>query len=209
MTFKFVGALEGITNPNPTSTKLLLLGLGIGLVTEVLRKVIKASANYKKFRDSGKQGFVFDFVLDAFLLPSPYASSYGGFVGFTTALWFGGGGVLGSSLNAAGDYMRKRTVDAKKSAATPGEGDELPEDMSTVSLVGGGLIAGESPTDELESRVNRRARPLDARSRAHQLASRRRFESTRPAARWASGWSWHARGRKETAPPRSGHRARS
>ncbi len=144
MTFKFVGALEGITKPNPTSTKLLMLGLGIGFVTEVLRKLIKNNAKYKAYRDGSKQGFVVDFVVDAVILPSPYASSYGGFVGFTTALWFGGGGVLGSSLNVAGDYMRKRKVEADKARGTPGEGDELPEDMSTVSLVGGGFIAGES-----------------------------------------------------------------
>jgi hypothetical protein len=75
---------------------------------------------------------VADFLFDAVFVPSPYASSFGGFVNLHTSLWFGGGGILSSFLN---------TVARRKPA--PGE-KAMPEDMSTTSLVGGGLIAGDS-----------------------------------------------------------------
>jgi len=69
-------------------------------------------------------------VLDAVVLPSPYASSFGGFVNLMTSTWFAAGGALASFINS----LPKRK-DAR---------DALPEDMSTTSLVGGGLIAGDA-----------------------------------------------------------------
>lgn len=137
MTYKFVGALRGITSPNPTKTKLLLLGLGVGFVLELCRKLLKSNAAYRRFRDGSQTGFVVDFCVDALLLPSPYAASFGGFVDFTTSLWFGIGGIVSSVI---------QTMQEKAKAAAPkvaGE-DDLPEDMSSTSLVGGGFIAGES-----------------------------------------------------------------
>ncbi len=133
MTFKFVGALEGITNRNPHVMEALALGIVLGLLTEVLRKAIKLNADYKKWVASGKTGYTTDLLLDCVFLPSPYASSFGGFVEFLTALWFGLGGVLASVIQTI-DGMRPK----KKSD------HDLPEDMSTLSLVGGGLIAGDS-----------------------------------------------------------------
>jgi hypothetical protein len=135
MTYKFVGALQGITNPNPIGTRLLLLGLGIGLVTEILRKLLRASAKYMTWRTSSEGAKAADFVIDAVLLPSPYASSFGGFVDLATSLWFGGGGILSSTYN---EVLERRR------AAAPKSDTDLPEDMSTTSLTGGGLIAGES-----------------------------------------------------------------
>src|SRR5206468_9218296 len=41
MTYKFVGALRGITNPKPHVMKALQLGIAIGLLTEVARKLLK------------------------------------------------------------------------------------------------------------------------------------------------------------------------
>ena len=77
--------------------------------------------------------------MDAILLPSPYASSFGGFVDLAAVCWFGFGGVLSSVLGTSSERRRRRTV------AAAGEGGEvLPEDMSTTSLMGGGLIAGEA-----------------------------------------------------------------
>jgi hypothetical protein len=76
--------------------------------------------------------------MDAVLLSSPYASSFGGFVNLPAALWFGAGGVVSSLWNT----LTKKA--APHAAGSPGEGEALPEDMSTTSLVGGGLIAGES-----------------------------------------------------------------
>jgi hypothetical protein len=87
---------------------------------------------------------VADFVLDAVVLASPYASSFGGFVDFMTSLWFGLGGIFSSVANFFGDRARALAQKSHPSGGSPGEGEALPEDMSTTSLVGGGLIAGES-----------------------------------------------------------------
>jgi hypothetical protein len=64
------------------------------------------------------------------VLPSPYASSFGGFVNLMTSTWFAAGGALASLVNS----LPKRK----------GARETLPEDMSTTSLVGGGLIAGDA-----------------------------------------------------------------
>ncbi len=135
MTYKFVGALRGITSPKSFQIPAILVGVGIGVVFEAARKVIKSDARYKAW--AAGDGFAFDFILDSFLLPSPYASSFAGFVELTTCVWWGAGGVLSSVWNT----IAKR-VAAK--AQKPEAGEELPEDMSTTSLVGGGLIAGDS-----------------------------------------------------------------
>ena len=135
MTYKFVGAIQGITNPKPHIMKALQLGLAIGLVTEIVRKLLKRSAAYKTFAKTWPGG-VIDFILDAVIIPSPYASSFGGFVEFPTTLWFAGGGILGSSL----DFAARRPNRLAPVAGQP----EVPADMSTTSLIGGGLIAGDS-----------------------------------------------------------------
>ncbi|HUI98684.1 MAG TPA: hypothetical protein VLY46_00530, partial [Usitatibacter sp.] len=76
-------------------------------------------------------GFATDFAIDCFLLPSPYALSFGGFVNLNTSGWFAAGGVVSSAFN---------TVFKPK----PGAGGAVPEDMSSTSLFGGGLIAGDA-----------------------------------------------------------------
>lgn len=148
MTYKFVGALRGITNPDPTKTKLLLLGLGIGFALELVRKVLRASADYQRFKASSPGARVTDFVIDAILLPSPYAASFGGFVDFFTSLNLGIGGIAGTSFQTWQDRAQKAKAARVAASAAAGDGvepkDALPEDMSTTSLVGGGLIAGEA-----------------------------------------------------------------
>ncbi|MSU58631.1 MAG: peptide transporter [Pedosphaera sp.] len=136
MTFKFVGALKGITEAKPYVMKAMWMGIGLGVIIEVLRKSIKASARYKEFAKNSRRGKVTDFTLDAVLLSSPYASSFGGFVEMPTIWWWTAGGVAGSLYGALEEKLRA-------ARAKPGDA-ELPADMSTVSLVGGGLIAGES-----------------------------------------------------------------
>lgn len=133
MTYKFVGAIKGITLEQPHVMKALWLGIGIGLVTMVVRKLIKRTAAYKAFVEGSRTGKAADFAVDAVLLPSPYASSFGGFVEIATVLWWAGGGIVGSLFTV---WSEKR-----KPAA---EANALPSDMSTMSLVGGGLIAGDS-----------------------------------------------------------------
>jgi len=134
MTFKFVGALQDVGHLPAYKVKALAIGLAIGIVTEVLRKVVHSNARYRDFVKGSKKGFAAGFVLDAFLLPSPYASSFGGFVELMVCLWFAVGGVGSSAFNT---WQKQKAAKAPKT-------DALPEDMSTTSLVGGGLIAGEA-----------------------------------------------------------------
>lgn len=133
MTFKFVGALEGIANPNPKVTIALLLGISLGITIEALRKIIKSRAAYKAWIAGSRAGRTTDLALDCTILASPYASAFGGFVDFPVVAWFAGGSVLSSAVNTYANRRPRR----------PGA-EALPEDMSTTSLVGGGLIAGDS-----------------------------------------------------------------
>lgn len=130
MTFKFVGAIRDIGHLAPHKLLALQLGLAFGVVTETIRKVLQANAGYRKLTTESKAGFSFGWTLDAILLSSPYALSFGGFVEFPVTLWFAAGGIVTSLLNSL----------PKKANA----GDDVPEDMSGLSLVGGGLIAGEA-----------------------------------------------------------------
>ena len=133
MTYKFVGALDSLTHPNPKVMTALALGIALGIVTEVLRKVIRNHPNWIAWVKGSRAGYTTDLVLDCTVLSSPYASSFGGFVEFGTSAWFGFGGVFASLF---------QTWQARRPKPAGHEG--VPEDMSTMSLVGGGLIAGDS-----------------------------------------------------------------
>ncbi|SCK25846.1 Uncharacterized membrane protein, oligopeptide transporter (OPT) family [Variovorax sp. HW608] len=111
MTYKLVGVLRGLTNEMPHQRTAIGIGVAAGAVIELLRKWLRPRS----------------FVLDAIVLPSPYALSFGGFVNLPTSLWLGAGGVAGSLLGA-------RTPRRK----------DLPQDMGSASLFGGGLIAGDA-----------------------------------------------------------------
>lgn len=136
MTYKFVGALRGITTNQPHIMKALTLGILIGFGTEVIRKLVKRHRRYRDWARTATAGKVFDFVFDAFLLPSPYASSFGGFVELSTCWWWAGGGTLGSLYETVVAW-----VNARRGKSAEGG---VPADMSTTSLIGGGLIAGDS-----------------------------------------------------------------
>jgi OPT oligopeptide transporter protein len=136
MTFKFVGALKGITTSQPQVMQALQLGIALGLFIEIARKLIKSRPQYKRFVANTRPGRVVDFLLDAVLLSSPYASSFGGFVELPTVLWWTAGGVGAALYNGLMGRLA-----ARKSASVE---ESLPSDMSTTSLVGGGLIAGDS-----------------------------------------------------------------
>jgi hypothetical protein len=135
MTYKFVGALRGITTSQPRVMTALKLGILIGLATEIIRKVVKRHHRYLPWSRNTRGGRVTNFVFDAFVMPSPYASSFGGFVELPTCLWWAGGGIIGSLAEVALARLglRRRRAEAV-----------VPTDMSTTSLVGGGLIAGDS-----------------------------------------------------------------
>jgi hypothetical protein len=131
MTYKFVGVLRSLTDDKPFQRTAILVGLAIGLAIEALRKVIRSRAAYRRFVESGPAGARLDFIVDAVLLPSPYALSFGGFVNLPTSLWFGAGGVVAGLLDA---HSRRNTPSRAA----------LPQDMTGTSLFGGGLIAGDS-----------------------------------------------------------------
>jgi len=133
MTYKLVGAIRGIGHLAPFQVKALGIGLAIGVVIAIARRGLAASAGYQRLLKAGSRGFAVGWVVDAILLGSPYASSTGGFLDLQASLWFAAGSVA-SSLLAWRAAARQRQ-DSK---------NELPADMSTTSLVGGGLIAGES-----------------------------------------------------------------
>jgi OPT oligopeptide transporter protein len=136
MTYKFVGALKGITTSQPHVLKALQFGILLGLIIEVLRKLIKSRPSYQRFASRSRAGRATDFLLDAVVLSSPYASSFGGFVELPTVLWWTAGGLMSALYNG---------VKARSAAKSAREGSAaLPPDMSTMSLVGGGLIAGDS-----------------------------------------------------------------
>jgi len=133
MTYKFVGALDSLTHPNPKVMIALGLGIALGILTEVLRKTIRHHPSYVAWVKGSRAGYYTDLGLDCTILSSPYASSFGGFVEFGTSAWFGFGGVFASLF---------QTWQAGR--PKPAEHEGVPEDMSTMSLVGGGLIAGDS-----------------------------------------------------------------
>jgi hypothetical protein len=134
MTYKFVGVLRSLTEDKPFQRTAMWVGVWIGLAIELLRKIIRSSSAYKRFVASGRTGFATDFVLDAIVLPSPYALSFGGFVNLHTSLWFGAGGIVASLWDTFAEKNTKR-ISGKKA---------LPQDMSDTSLFGGGLIAGDA-----------------------------------------------------------------
>lgn len=112
MTYKFVGVLRSLTDDKPFQRTAIVAGIAFGLLLECARKWVKPRR----------------LLVDAVLLPSPYALSFGGFVNLPTSLWLGAGGVAADLLAA-----RRKT-------RTEG----LPQDMSSTSLFGGGLIAGDA-----------------------------------------------------------------
>jgi uncharacterized oligopeptide transporter (OPT) family protein len=133
MTYKFVGVLNTLGRDSSRTLSVMVLGIGVGLTIEVTRKNLFRHPRYLAWKTSSTGAKVADFVLDGILLNSPYASSFGGFVDFDTAVWWGLGGMFTSSYNAL-----------RKPEPAAADGEPLPEDMSSTSLVGGGLIAGES-----------------------------------------------------------------
>jgi hypothetical protein len=135
MTFKIVGALEGILKKKPHVMTALKLGIALGLVMDIARKLIKRLPKYEEFAAKSSFGKTVDFLIDAVLLPSPYASSFGGFVEIVTVYWWTAGGIAGSLYDVAQKKLASRMKNTE---------GELPADMGTTSLIGGGLIAGDS-----------------------------------------------------------------
>ncbi len=137
MTYKFVGVLRSLTDDKPYQRHAILVGIVIGFVVQVVRKRLFASAAYQRFRAGGRAGGATDFVIDALLLPSPYAYSFGTFFGIPTSAWFAAGGVISSVANWTGRS-------GQRGPSAPDSEEVFVDDMSTTSLIGGGLIAGDA-----------------------------------------------------------------
>ena len=133
MTYKFVGVLRSLTDDKPYQRVAIVVGVALGFAVQVLRKALFANAAYQRFKHSGRIGGASDFIIDAVLLPSPYAYSFGNFLSLATSSWFAAGGVISSVANWLGESKAPNRSD------TP-----LADDMSTTSLIGGGLIAGDA-----------------------------------------------------------------
>jgi uncharacterized oligopeptide transporter (OPT) family protein len=132
MTYKFVGALRSLTEDKPYQRTAIWVGVGFGFLIQFLRKLLKSRAWYQRMVASGKAGFCTDFVLDSVILSSPYAFSFGGFLNLHTSEYLAAGGIFSSAWNTLENRRgKKRDTD-------------VPEDMSSPSLVGGGLIAGDA-----------------------------------------------------------------
>ncbi|MGV3570135.1 MAG: OPT/YSL family transporter [Ramlibacter sp.] len=126
MTYKFVGVLRSLTDDQPHQRTAIFIGVAVGLAIELARKGLRGLARYQRWQRT-PAGARADFVVDAVLLPSPYALSFGGFVNLPTSLWLGAGSVVATLVESR----------AQRDGA-------LPEDMSSTSLFGGGLIAGDA-----------------------------------------------------------------
>jgi uncharacterized oligopeptide transporter (OPT) family protein len=135
MTYKFVGVLRSLTDDKPYQRHAIVFGIALGLAVQIARKLLFASPAYQRFKHSGKAGGATDFVIDAVLLPSPYAYSFGTFLSIATSSWFAAGGVISSVAN---------WLSAPRSPTNEIDQHMINDDMSTTSLVGGGLIAGDA-----------------------------------------------------------------
>lgn len=133
MTYKFVGVLNTLSKDQTKTLSVMGLGVLLGLVIEIARKAVFRNPRYLAWKGKSGTTRAVDFTLDALILASPYASSFGGFVDFESSFWWGIGGIVASVISG------RRTPEPVAK-----DGEVLPEDMSGTSLVGGGLIAGES-----------------------------------------------------------------
>jgi uncharacterized oligopeptide transporter (OPT) family protein len=136
MTYKFVGALRGLTEDKPYQRIAIWIGVGIGVAVQVLRLRLRASRAYQTFVSGTRGGYATGFVLDAILLPSPYAYAFGLFLNLSSSAWFAAGGALSS--------LYRTWSEAEARVRARGGAGGLPPDMSPTSLIGGGLIAGDA-----------------------------------------------------------------
>ena len=134
MTYKFVGAVRSLTDDKAYQRTAIWIGIAIGAATQTLRLALRASRRYQGFVTGSRPGYATGFVLDAVLLPSPYAYAFGFFLNLSGSAWFGAGGTFSSLYNT---WSKGRQQGNGKAA-------RLPADMNPTSLVGGGLIAGDA-----------------------------------------------------------------
>src|SRR4029078_2376567 len=96
-------------------------------------KLLKSNPGWIAWVKGSRAGYLTDLALDWSLFPSPYAAAFGVFINCGVAAWFASGSLIGSAWQTASSRAPRKP-----------EHEGLPEDMSAVSLVGGGLIAGDA-----------------------------------------------------------------
>ena len=134
MTYKFVGAIRGLGN----LAGLQAHGAGDRPRHRPLHRDHAQAAGplgpLPRGSSSGPVGFAWAGCWTRFCFPARMPASFGGFVDLSTSAWFAA--------------RRRRSLAPRPqrcgARAPTAHGDALPEDMSTSSLIGGGLIAGES-----------------------------------------------------------------
>lgn len=136
-TYKFVSALRALTVESTVQLTAMKVGVLIGLGMQLVRLLLKRWSRYRAFATGSKRGYAVDWLIDAVLLPSPYAIGFGAFINLSIAANFAAGGSIGS-------LMDHRAASRREGAASGGA--PTPSDMSASSLLGGGLIAGEALT---------------------------------------------------------------
>jgi uncharacterized oligopeptide transporter (OPT) family protein len=136
-TYKFVGALRSLTADSSVQRRAMLIGVLIGLGMQLSRLLLKSRDRYRRFVREGRHGRAADWLIDAVLLPSPYAIGFGAFINLATAANFAVGGLIAP-------WLDRRP--ASRPDASPNPEPAAPPDMSAASLLGGGLIAGEAIT---------------------------------------------------------------
>ena len=136
MTYKFVGALKGITNPQPHVMKALRLGIVLGLLIDIARKLHQTQPPLPAVREdhAGRGALAISCSMPS-CCPAPTPRRSAGLWNCPRALVDSGRG--------RGVAVRPGPSPAGR-APPAGRNGDLPADMSTMSLVGGGLIAGDS-----------------------------------------------------------------
>jgi uncharacterized oligopeptide transporter (OPT) family protein len=130
MTYKLVGALRSITDDKPHQRTAMVVGIVLGFAIQLARKLLMDRDAWRRFASGSRLGRVTDWLVDAVFLASPYASSFGTFFNVPTSAWL----AAGSMVADLSKHLAPRRPQDK----------DLPADMSTVSLIGGGLIAGDA-----------------------------------------------------------------
>ena len=131
-TYKIVGILRSLAEDGSKQRVAIGLGVAIGCAMQILRRWVKSRRTYQKLASGSGTASFAEWAIDTLLLPSPFAFFFGGFVNLAACAYFAAGGTLASLLNW------------RASQSKPADDEAIPSDMSTTSLVGGGLIAGES-----------------------------------------------------------------
>ena len=133
MTYKFVGVLRSLTDDKPYQRTAIWLGVALGFAIEVARKLIKANAPLPALRRRRpRPASPPTSCSTRSCCPRPTRRRS---AASSTCTPRSGSAPAASSPARSTRCTQRRTA---------GSQDALPSDMSTTSLVGGGLIAGDS-----------------------------------------------------------------